>query len=84
MWVALLAIKGGWFQCMVQLDDFLDQWLAHTKKLNELKFGGDVHLMRVTLTPPAGRHPSQDIVQPCCCGYALIFKQGGIVRLVSI
>jgi hypothetical protein len=42
--------------------------------------GGDVHLLHVTLTPSIGRHPSQAIVQPCCCGYALIFKQGGTAR----
>jgi hypothetical protein len=34
--------------------------------------GGDVHLLHNTLTPSVGRHPSRAIVQPCCCGYALI------------
>ena len=63
MWVALLAIKGCWFRCMVQLDELMDQWLARTRELNEFEYGGDVHLMHVTPTPSTGRHPSQAIVQ---------------------
>jgi hypothetical protein len=34
--------------------------------------GGDVHLLHITFTPSIGRHPSQAIFHPCCCGYALI------------
>jgi hypothetical protein len=39
-----------------------------------------VHLLHVTLTPSVGCHLSWDIVQPCCCGYSLIFKHGGTTR----